>query len=158
MTPNLTVKGEDPMTHKISVLAILLGLALSTPTYAAQPQQIEFPPVADQRPALVTPSNPFPVEEQGGVGINGSTPVENGIDTVLFGGITPPHGFMVCINFAGGILLKDDSDSTPYFNLSNTSSPFNHNSVCFVTPLGYRPSGPVHVISAGSNHIFARAW
>jgi hypothetical protein len=67
------------MTKKISALALVLAFAGHA--YAdPPPQQIAFPPVVGPQPAPVTPSNPFPVEEQGGQGVDGSIRIALPID------------------------------------------------------------------------------
>jgi hypothetical protein len=104
------------MTKKISALALVLGLA--GPAYADPPaQQIEFPPVVGRPPALVTPSNPFPVEEQGGQGVDGSIRIDSGAKAqLLFGGQVPPHGFFVCVGSAvsGAFLAINDAGTATF--------------------------------------------
>jgi hypothetical protein len=164
-------KGQG-MTKKISVLALVL--ALTGPAYADPPaQQIEFPPVAGQSPALVTPSNPFPVEEQGGQGVDGSIRIDSGAaPQLLFGGRVPPHGFFVCvgsayngaflvINDAGTATTGTDNFSSIWLNVPpDTTTPPQH--PCYVTPPGYRPPGPVSVVAGIPAGFFmlvsARMW
>lgn len=163
--------GRGHMIHKISVLA--LAVALSGPAYAdPPPQQIAFPPNVGQNPAPVTPSNPFPVEEQAGQGVDGSGFIvgndSGGTTVVLFGGVTPPHGFQVqALDGAGCVLsVNDTGDNNSAFAIAlPASTNFNGGLPnIYTTPPGYRPIGPVTVrVGAGCDsgnpfHFAARMW
>jgi hypothetical protein len=160
------------MTHKISALALVLALA--GPAYADPPaQQIAFPPVVGQPPALVAPTNPFPVEEQGGQGVDGSIRIPSGAaPQLLFGGQVPPHGFFVCvgsavfgaylvINDAGTATTGTDNFSSIFLNVPQDAS-VQPQHPCYVTPPGYRPPGPVSVVAGIPAGFFmlvsARMW
>jgi hypothetical protein len=122
-------------------------------------------------------ANPPPVDDGSGIGVDGSTVlVSPATAQVLFHGVVPPHGFMVCITTLSGVngtmvvvndvgpaeypiaqqqnsgFLIEQLSTAPYGNL-RTFPP------CFVTPPGYRPAGPVSAIAnAPQTVIFARMW
>jgi hypothetical protein len=104
--------------------------------------------------------------------IDGSTQVPNDQVTVLFGGVTPPNGFMIQQLPSGGICAVN-ANGPPAVALSNppvTTAAFQlvgsgnalSLSLIFVTPPGYKPMGPVSILCTSANApgalIEARAW
>jgi hypothetical protein len=112
--------------------------------------------------APATTSAPHPAIG-GRITINGGSPA-----TVLFGGVTPPNGFMVGLNFPGsgtaicnvtdtGLAVEDGENPSGFM----FGSPFNNPPgipLMFVTPPGYKPMGPVSVMCSGSVYAEVRAW
>jgi hypothetical protein len=111
-----------------------------------------------------------------GPSIDGSTSTFGGLGappTVLFGGITPPNGFMIqayalagkcVINDAGPvngvngpsgfILLAGDRNASPGSGSLRPGDPYP----TFVTPPGYKPMGPVLIVCEFNTALEARAW
>jgi hypothetical protein len=73
---------------------------------------------------------------------------------LLFGGITPAHGFMIQNNSAAHLWVSDIGDATA----GGSSFPVPAGKM-FTTPAGYAPAGPVSAIGASDGMAFtARAW
>jgi hypothetical protein len=117
-----------------------------------------------------------PVEIIGSVGVDGSGATgEQNIPEVMFGGKTPPHGFQICIfpdtgpccsiafNDSPNPSLPRDANGSPggYYQLT---APIIQNTPnrgeCYTTPPGYRPPGPVYILSPDNTGVrfFARMW
>ena len=82
-----------------------------------------------------------------------------GVVTALFGGVTPPHGYMVCVDQFNTTTLwiSDDPAHPPtgHFGpgqfaasggfIGDFTGPTIIGRSCFSTPAGYKPPGPVLV-------------
>jgi len=136
---------------------LLLGLAGAIPAVfllsmaAADAQQGCGPRGGD-------PSCPEFVVIAPSTATDGSVAVQANVSTTLFGGITPPNGFIVQL-LSGGSCYVNDNGAAAFltgFNVINNGSPF-------VTPLGYKPMGPVSIFCNPVSPpapipIEARAW
>jgi hypothetical protein len=88
--------------------------------------------------------------------------------TPLFGGVTPPNGFMVQINNPNTTLtcwVNDNGQAggnpPSGFTIGGTIGNYPSSGpapVLFVTPPGYRPMGPVTVGCTGPTYVEVRAW
>jgi|HubBroStandDraft_6_1064221.scaffolds.fasta_scaffold214079_2 hypothetical protein len=107
-----------------------------------------------------------------GPSIDGSTLVVGGSPTTLFGGVVPTNGFMI------GLPIPYDTSPGPWCNIRDNgpassdkgffvgaatgSGPLVFSVPTFVTPLGYKPMGPVSIFCENSSNseiwIEARAW
>jgi hypothetical protein len=121
-------------------------------------------------PALGDPPGqaPVPVIVAGSVAVDGSGRTgEQNVPEVMFGGKTPPHGFQICRFPVGGpccsVAFSDIHNAPPeaYYQLT---APILQNTVnrgeCYTTPLGYKPPGPVYILSPDNTGVpfFARMW
>jgi hypothetical protein len=93
--------------------------------------------------------------------IDGSTDVECGTTTLLFGGATPPNGFWLQFLRQGAAVANDNGPAT-YDPISGVGAGFPLGPG-FTTPPGYKPMGPVSVYAyncgaSGSVYFAARAW
>jgi hypothetical protein len=86
---------------------------------------------------------------------DGSVVVQPNVSTTLFGGITPPNGFIVQVAFPtnGGSCFVNDNGPAASFSGFQLLPP-----VFFVTPLGYKPMGPVSIFCNNTAQVEARAW
>jgi hypothetical protein len=109
-----------------------------------------------------------PVTVEGSVAVDGSGVTgEQNVPEVMFGGKAPPHGFQICRFVVPGpccsVAFSDipNSPSVSYYQL--TAQPVqnmpNHGQ-CYTTPLGYKPAGPVYILSPDNTGVpfFARMW
>ena len=90
-----------------------------------------------------------------------------GVSTLLFKGITPPHGFLVALATAGVpyCVISDNGPAVDHqgFFVGSISgsvvSPTFFAVPMFVTPPAYKPVGPVSVLCNSNNVVLtARMW
>jgi hypothetical protein len=106
-----------------------------------------------------------------GPSIDGSVFVPNSQLIVLFGGGTPPNGFIIqaygaqtcAINDNGPASISNIGTSPGGFIIQSPNpqpgNPYaSNNYPIFTTPPGYKPLGPVSIICNESLAIEARAW
>jgi hypothetical protein len=116
-------------------------------------------------PALADkPATPVTVESSPGVDGSGHVIAIN-VPQVLFGGVAPPHGFIVCYEDTPRMFVLDTTSASPSADEMETSgfqlavpvsSPYPH---CITTPPGYKPIGPVWVMNIGEvGNFVARMW
>jgi hypothetical protein len=155
---------------KATLVAMLAAMALAGEAHAAcPPAQVGANASCPEFTAPATTAVPGP-------SIDGSTSIFGGISApplVLFGGVTPPNGYMIqmyalagkcVINDAGPvngvtgpsgfILLAGDRNASPGSGSLRPGDPYP----TFVTPLGYKPMGPVLVVCDLDMALEARAW
>jgi hypothetical protein len=94
-----------------------------------------------------------PAVHHGSGSIDGSTTVTCDTSTMLFGGAVPPYGFMV---EAGYTLVVNDNGAAA----GSPEQGFYVDRGPFITPPGYKPMGPVSVLTTGCStaYVAARAW
>jgi len=90
---------------------------------------------------------------------DGSVDIPPNVSTTLFGGITPPNGFIVQSVEFGDVCWVNDNGAVA----SGTGFAILPGGPAFVTPLGYKPMGPVSIFCSGGvrEHgiqVEARAW
>jgi hypothetical protein len=104
----------------------------------------------------VSPTTPLPVINTGGAAaIDGSGSVAmGGTAQTLFGGIVPVNGFLVANNSSATLYVSDVGAAS----VGGASIPIGAGAV-FMTPSGYRSSGPVSLYGATTAQAFAaRRW
>jgi hypothetical protein len=98
--------------------------------------------------------------------MDGSMSVQPDTSTVLFNGAVPPNGFMILLNSGADCYVNDNGPATGTADLVLSGGSYAGfkmtSSVLFVTPLGYKPMGPVsvwcHPSNSSSVYIAARGW
>ena len=122
-------------------------------------------------PSLAAQPQPQPVTviEVGSAGTDGSgsLPISaSGVQAILFGGVTPPHGFQVQIQDGSAQCPVFISDTSNAFHglVLTTSYPGSNFPTLYPTPPGYQPIGPV-TLTAGTGcgigsqiNFAARMW
>ena len=101
-------------------------------------------------------STPLPViNAAGAVAVDGSGTIAVGNTAqVLFGGITPTNGYLVCNNSSGVLYVSDVGTAS-----AGGSSIQIGVAATFATPSGYRPAGSVSIFGATTSQSFAaRRW
>jgi hypothetical protein len=101
-------------------------------------------------------SAPLPViNAAGAVAVDGSGTIAVGNTAqVLFGGVTPVNGYLVCNNSSGVLYVSDVGTAS-----AGGSSIQIAVGATFATPSGYRPAGAVSIFGATTSQSFAaRRW
>jgi hypothetical protein len=101
-------------------------------------------------------STPLPViNAAGAVAVDGSGTIAVGNTAqVLFGGVTPVNGYLVCNNSSGVLYVSDVGTAS-----AGGSSIQIAVGATFPTPSGYRPAGAVSIFGATTSQSFAaRRW
>jgi hypothetical protein len=114
---------------------------------------------------------PVPVEEQGGIALDGSVVITQGQPVLLFNGKTPPHGYLICLSnpSIGEIVAFSDvgtasADSQTHSILlispSQAAEGVGNPYPCWRTPSEYRPPGLVSILNVNGSPtaIAARMW
>jgi hypothetical protein len=110
--------------------------------------------VADGVATPIGPGNPLPVAERGSIARDGSGTLVCGCEPqLLFGGIVPTNGYLVCNNSPHALYVSDVGvahDGTGIQIPPNTT---------FVTPLGYVPQQAIGLYGPTTGQRFAaRRW
>jgi hypothetical protein len=101
-------------------------------------------------------ARPMPVMNTApGPAVDGSGTITTGGEAQnLFGGETPPNGYLVANNSAGTLTVCDVGMASP----GGASIPIAPG-VVWCTPSGYKPAGPVSIFGAVTSAAFAaRRW
>jgi hypothetical protein len=89
--------------------------------------------------------------------LDGSRSVTANSSTLLFDGAVPRNGFM--LQPRGNDCAVNDHGVASFITGPNGPAGFSiANGSTFITPLGYKPMGPVNVICGSQAYVAARAW
>jgi hypothetical protein len=102
------------------------------------------------------PGNPLPVAGQVSVASDGSGTITCGCSAqLLFGGIRPKSGYLICNNSAHPLYVSDVGPATPSGGSAIHIPPY----ATFVTPPGYAPQQAVSLYGPTTGQSFAaRYW
>jgi hypothetical protein len=135
------VEDENPTTRPNTTQPDAVGSPV--PVYAAAL-------VVDGVATPIGPGNPLPVAEGGSVARDGSGTLVCGCESqLLFGGIVPTNGYLVCNNSPHQLYVSDVGDAIGGTGIQippNTS---------FVTPPGYVPQQAVSLYGPTTGQPFA---
>jgi hypothetical protein len=142
----LLVKDADTTTQPIATQTDSAGNLVPVHVSALAVNGIAIP---------IGPSNPLPVAPGGSIANDGSGTIANGgTPQMLFGGVLPANGYLICNNSAGALYVSDVGTATP----GGTSIQIPPNTI-FVTPPGYAPRQSVSLYGGTTGQTFAaRRW
>jgi len=132
--------------------------SLSTQTDAAQSLVPVHVPaaVAGGVATPVSSTAPLPVvNAAGAAAADGSgTIATGGAAQLLFGGLTPANGWLVCNNSSGPLYVSDVGTASAGGSAIQIAA-----GATFTTPSGYKPPGAVSIFGATTGQAFAaRRW
>ena len=132
--------------------------SLSTESDAAGNLVPVHVPAADQggMAVPVSASAPLPVVNAAGAAASdgSGTIATGGTAQMLFGGVAPANGWLVCNNSTAALYISDVGAAS-----AGGSSIQIAAGATFMTPSGYRPPGPVSIFGATPGQSFAaRRW
>jgi hypothetical protein len=143
----LLVKDANTTTQSISTQSDVAGSLVPVHAPAVIVGGIATP---------VGPTSPLPViNSAGNAAIDGSgTVVTGGTAQTLFGGVVPVNGYLVANNSSATLYVSDVGAAS----VGGASIPVGASAV-FMTPSGYRPSGPISLYGSVTGQAFAaRRW
>jgi hypothetical protein len=104
----------------------------------------------------VSATTPLPVVNAAGAAASdgSGTITTGGTAQILFGGIVPANGWLVCNNSAGALYISDVGTASAGGSAIQVAA-----GATFVTPSGYKPPGAVSIFGATTGQAFAaRRW
>jgi hypothetical protein len=145
----MTMSGDDGNTTTAPIAKQADGGGNPVPIYAAAL-------VIDGVAMPISPGNPLPVAERISVAIDGSGTIACGCSAqLLFGGIVPKGGYLICNNSPHPLYVSDVGTATPTGGTAIHIAPH----ATFVTPPGYAPQQAVSLYGPTTGQSFAaRRW